>query len=107
VVPPFMRNGIWEEYVDRVEHMPGAAEEKTPPVAPRRPLQLSMRRRTQACVTPEMIDGTCDGRQPQLKSPRRSRSPAVHGLKEVSLLPPMMHIREIAREFAQKVIPLI
>ena len=29
-----------------------------------------------------------------------------HGLTEVSLLPPLNHIREAAKEFAEEVIPL-
>lgn len=103
VVPPFMRN-VWQQYLDRIEHMPLPEEKKHQMLHEGHCSYYPAVERS--LLTPEMIEGTCIVGGPS-EVAEKIRAAGRAGLKEVSLLPPMMHLREIAREFAQKVIPLI
>ena len=53
-----------------------------------------------------MLEGTCITGGPS-EVAEKIRAAERAGLREVSLLPPMMYLREIAREFAREVIPRI
>lgn len=52
-----------------------------------------------------MIDGTSIIGGPR-EIAEKIRIAENNGLKEVSLLPPLPHIRDVAKDFAEKVIPL-
>ena len=103
VVPEYMKN-IWEEYVDHVGNfqIPEAKAHQIlheghcsyyPPGE-------------RKFVTPEMIEGACMVGEPAAIA-AQIREAEKSGLNEVSLLPPLAHIREVARDFAEKVIPLV
>ncbi|MBI4694690.1 MAG: LLM class flavin-dependent oxidoreductase [Gammaproteobacteria bacterium] len=103
VIPPFMRN-IWDQYLERVKHIPLPAEKAHQLLheghcsyypAVERPL-----------LTPEMIQGTCIVGGPA-EVAEQIRAAGRAGLKEVSLLPPLVHLRDVAREFMKKVVPLL
>ena len=102
VVPQYMK-GIWEEYVDHVDHFP---------VPPEKRHQLIHEghcsyfpRGERKFVTPEMIEGTSMVGSPS-EIAEKIRDAERNGLREVSLLPPLKHLREAAKEFAEQVIPL-
>ena len=103
VVPEYM-HGIWEDYCDHVEQFQVPQEDKHQvlheghcsyhPEGERR------------FITPEVIEGCHIVGQPgeiaeQLKEAEEG------GLSEVSLLPPLAHARETARDFAEQVMPLM
>ena len=56
-------------------------------------------------VTPKMIEGTSIVGSPS-EIAEKLKAAEKNGLKEVSLLPPLKHIREIANDFANEIIPL-
>jgi alkanesulfonate monooxygenase SsuD/methylene tetrahydromethanopterin reductase-like flavin-dependent oxidoreductase (luciferase family) len=53
-----------------------------------------------------MIEGACMVGGPS-EIAEQIRAAEKLGLDEVSLLPPLAHVREVARDFAEKVIPLV
>lgn len=103
VIPPFMRN-VWQQYLDRIEHMPLPEDKKHQALHEGHCSYYPAVERSM--LTPEMIEGTCIVGGPS-EVAERIRAAGRAGLKEVSLLPPLMHLRDVAREFAQKVIPLV
>lgn len=103
VVPDYMKN-IWEEYSDHVGSL-GLPEEKIH--------QVLHEGHCSYCppgerkfVTPELIENThLIGGPSEIAD--QIRDAAAIGLGEVSLLPPLEHIREITTDFAEQVIPLV
>lgn len=101
VVPEYMK-GVWEEYVDNVENF------ELPPEKWHQRLHQGHcsfyppdERRF---VTPEMIEGTTlvgSGRE----IAERLQATEGFGLREFSLLPPLAHLRETAKDFASEVMP--
>jgi alkanesulfonate monooxygenase SsuD/methylene tetrahydromethanopterin reductase-like flavin-dependent oxidoreductase (luciferase family) len=102
VVPPYMK-GIWEDYVDHVEHFP----------VPRAKWHQILHEGhcsyyvpgERRFVTPAMIEGTSLVGGPR-EIAEKIRDAGKHGLGEVSLLPPLAHVRDVAKDFAEQVIPL-
>jgi len=103
VVPGYMKN-VWQQYLDRIAKMPLPEEKKHQMLHEGHCSYYPAVERE--LLTPEMIEGTCIVGGPS-EVAEKIRVAGRAGLKEVSLLPPMMHLREIAREFAQQVIPRI
>ena len=103
MVPAYMKN-IWEEYCDHVNQF-DVPEEKIHQVL-----------HTGHCswvppserkfATPEMIEGTGMVGEPE-QIAQAIRDAADRGLHEISLLPGLAYAREVARDFAEKVIPII
>lgn len=103
VVPDYMKD-IWEDYADHVEHFP-VPKEKWHQVLHEGHCSF-VPAGEKRFVTPKMIESTSFVGGPrdiadQIKAAERN------GLKEVSLLPPLAHLRATAREFAEQVIPLL
>ncbi len=102
VVPEYMK-GIWEEYNDHVENF------ELPPEKWHQRLHAGhcswVPEGEQRFVTPAMIEGTSLIGGPS-EIAAQIRAAEGNGLREVSLLPPLAHIREIAEDFANNVIPL-
>ncbi len=103
VVPEYL-SGVWEEYVDHVNTMETPADRRYQEIhdghcsfAPESEYKF---------VTPEAIEGTCIVGGPQ-EIAEKIRKAEAAGLSEVSILPPLKHAHAVARDFAQKVIPLI
>lgn len=103
VVPDYMKN-IWEEYSDHVEGFDLPKEKWH---------QVLHEGHCSYCpggekrfVTPELIEGTTLVGGPS-EIAEQIRDAAAGGLGEVSLLPPLEHIRELTTDFAKEVIPLI
>ncbi len=102
VVPDYMKD-IWEEYNDHVKRF-DLPEDK-----------WHQRIHDGHCsyvpkgehkfVTPKMIEGTSIVGGPS-EIAEKLKVAEKNGLKEVSLLPPLKHIREIANDFANEIIPL-
>lgn len=103
VIPPYMRN-VWDAYLDRVEKMPLPKEKHHQALHEGHCSYYPAVERS--LLTPEMIENTCLVGGPS-ELAERIRAAGRAGLKEVSLLPPLMHLRDVAREFAHKVIPLV
>lgn len=103
VIPGYMRN-IWDQYLHRV------ATIELPPEKIHQVLHEGhcsyYPAKERGLLTPEMIRGTCMVGGPA-EVAEQIRNAGKAGLKEVSLLPPLAHLRDVAREFAQKVIPLV
>ena len=57
-------------------------------------------------VTPEMIEGTHLAGAPEEIAAQLRECEKI-GLSEVSLLPGLAHSREVLKEFAEKVFPLV
>ncbi len=103
VVPEYMRD-IWEEYCDHISEM-DIAEEKihqvlhaghcswTPPGE-------------RKFATPAMIEGTGMVGEPA-QIAENIRIAEAKGVHEISILPALAHARDVARDFAERVIPLI
>ncbi len=103
VIPGYMLN-VWDQYLERVKAFPCAPEDVHQMLHAGHCSYYMPEERE--LITPELIKGTCLVGEPaeiaeQLRSAHRA------GLKEASLLPPLMHLREVARDFAHKVIPLL
>ena len=102
VVPDYMKD-VWEEYIDHVSDF-DLPENK-----------WHQRIHDGHCsyvpkgeskfVTPKMIEGTSIVGSPS-EIAEKIQIAEKGGLTEVSLLPPLKHIRETAKEFAETVIPL-
>ncbi|MEM7466074.1 MAG: LLM class flavin-dependent oxidoreductase [Pseudomonadota bacterium] len=103
MVPPYMTN-IWEEYCDHVDQM-DIPEEKVHqvlhaghcswcPPAERR------------FVTPEMILGTGMVGEPE-EIAATIRTAGDKGLHELSLLPGLEYARDVAKDFAERVVPIL
>jgi len=103
VVPDYMK-GIWEDYLDHVDNMDIPREKLHQqlhighcsfcPPAERR------------FITPEMITGTALAGTPE-EIAEQIRAAEAAGLKEVSILPGIAFARETARDFMEKVVPLV
>ncbi|MGR8948963.1 MAG: LLM class flavin-dependent oxidoreductase [Gammaproteobacteria bacterium] len=103
VVPDYMK-GIWEEYLDHVSNMDVPKE------------KLHQKIHVGHCsfcppeekkfITPEMIKGTGFVGTPE-ELAEQIRTAEKAGLKEVSLLPGLDFARATAREFMEKVAPLV
>jgi len=102
VVPTYMK-GIWEEYCDHVEHFPLPREKWHQVLHEGHCSYFTPGERR--FVTPEMIEGTSLVGGPA-DIAAQIRAAESHGLREVSLLPPLAHVRSVARTFAERVIPL-
>jgi alkanesulfonate monooxygenase SsuD/methylene tetrahydromethanopterin reductase-like flavin-dependent oxidoreductase (luciferase family) len=103
VIPPYMRN-VWQAYLDRIARMPLPESHQHQLLHEGHCSYYPAVERE--LITPEMIEGTCIVGEPQ-EVAAKIRAAGAAGLKEVSLLPPLMHLREVARDFAKKVIPLL
>lgn len=103
VVPDYMK-GIWEEYSDYVDNLDIPAE------------KLHQRLHVGHCsfcppeerrfITPEMITGAGLAGTPE-EIAAQIRAAESAGLKEISLLPGLDFARDTAREFMEKVAPLV
>lgn len=102
VVPEYMK-GIWEEYVDHVNDFP-LPEEKWHQVLHEGHCSYYPPNERKF-VTPEMIEGTSMVGSPS-EIAEKIREAEKNGLTEVSLLPPLAHIRSTSKDFAEQVIPL-
>jgi alkanesulfonate monooxygenase SsuD/methylene tetrahydromethanopterin reductase-like flavin-dependent oxidoreductase (luciferase family) len=103
VIPGYMRN-VWQQYLDRTEKMPLPEDHKHQMLHEGHCSYYPAVER--ALITPEMIEGTCIVGEPALVA-EKIRAAGRAGLREVSLLPPLMHLRHVAKDFAEKVIPLL
>ena len=103
VIPGYMRN-VWQQYLDRINKMPLDASKKHQILHEGHCSYYPAVER--GLITPEMIEGTCIVGGPS-EVAEKLRAAGRAGLKEVSLLPPLMHLRHVAKEFATKVIPLL
>ena len=93
VVPQYMK-GIWEEYVDYVKHFPVPAEKWHQVIHEGHCSYFATGERK--FITPTMIEGTTMiGGASEIAE--KIRQAEKDGLREVSLLPPLAHIREVAR----------
>jgi alkanesulfonate monooxygenase SsuD/methylene tetrahydromethanopterin reductase-like flavin-dependent oxidoreductase (luciferase family) len=102
VVPEYMK-GIWEEYVDHVSDFPLPKEKWHQVLHEGHCSYFTPGERK--FVTPAMLEGTSIVGGPS-EVAEKIRAAAKHGLGEVSLLPPLAHMREVAADFAKQVIPL-
>lgn len=102
VVPDYMKD-IWEEYNDHVENFPVPPEKRHQLIHEGHCSYHPAGERK--FVTPKMIEGTTLVGGPS-ELAEQIRAAEANGLGEVSLLPPLAHIREVARDFAEQVIPL-
>ena len=103
VVPDYMK-GIWEEYLDHVNNMDIAKD------------KLHQKIHIGHCsfcpenekkfVTPEMIQGSGMVGTPE-ELAEQIRSAEAAGLKEISILPGIDYARETAKDFMEKVVPLV
>lgn len=103
VVPDYMK-GIWEEYLDYVSEM-DVPREKLHQVVHTGHCSFcppSERR----FITPEVIVGTSMAGTPE-ELAEQIRSAETAGLKEISLLPGIDYTRQTARDFMEKVVPLV
>lgn len=103
VVPDYMK-GIWEEYNDHVENFP-VPKEKWHQVLHEGHCSYVPAGETRF-VTPQMIEGTSLVGSPR-ELAEQIQVAEKNGLGEISLLPPLKHIRGIAKDFAEQVIPLV
>ena len=103
VIPGYMRN-VWPQYLERLEKMPCGDDKKHQTLHEGHCSYYPALER--ALITPEMIQGTCIVGEPA-EVAEKIRAAARAGLKEVSLLPPLMHLRHVAKDFAEKVMPLL
>ncbi|HJP36906.1 MAG TPA: LLM class flavin-dependent oxidoreductase [Gammaproteobacteria bacterium] len=103
VVPDYMKS-IWEQYVDHVADL-GVPEEKCHQVLHEGHCSYYPKSERKF-ITPEMIEGACMVGGPS-EIAEQIREAEKFGLDEVSLLPPLAHIREVAKDFAEQVIPLV
>lgn len=103
VVPEYMKN-IWEEYIDHIVNI-DIAEEKVHQVLHEGHCSYYPPQERKF-ITPEMIEGACMVGGPS-EIAEQIRAAEKGGLNEVSLLPPIKHIREVAKDFAEQVIPLV
>ena len=102
VVPEYMK-GIWEEYVDHVNDFP-LPEEKWHQVLHEGHCSYYPPNERKF-VTPGMIEGTSMVGSPS-EIAEKIKEAEKNGLTEVSLLPPLTHIRSTSKDFAEQVIPL-
>lgn len=103
VVPDYMK-GVWEDYLDHVKQMD----------VPREKLHQMLH--TGHCsfcppserrfITPEMITGAGLVGTPE-ELAEQIRTAEAAGLKEISLLPGLDSARDTARDFMEKVVPLV
>jgi alkanesulfonate monooxygenase SsuD/methylene tetrahydromethanopterin reductase-like flavin-dependent oxidoreductase (luciferase family) len=103
VVPDYMK-GIWEEYSDYIDNLDIPAE------------KLHQRLHVGHCsfcppeerrfITPAMITGAGLAGTPE-EIAEQIRAAEAAGLKEISLLPGLDFARDTAREFMEKVAPLV
>ena len=103
VVPDYMK-GIWEDYLDHVKQMdiPKEKIHQEVHIGHCSFCPPSERR----FITPEMIEGTAMVGTPE-ELAEKIRMAEAAGLKEVSLLPGIDYARETARDFMEKVVPLV
>ena len=102
VVPQYMK-GIWEEYVDHVDNFPVPPQKRHQLIHEGHCSYFAAGERR--FVTPTMIEGTSLVGSPS-EIAEKIRAAEQGGLREVSLLPPLQHIRAVAKDFAEQVIPL-
>lgn len=103
VVPEYMK-GIWEEYNDHVENFPVPRDRWHQLIHEGHCSYFTPGERK--FVTPAMIDGTSLVGSPS-ELAEKIRAAGSNGLGEVSLLPPLAQIRQVAQDFAKNVIPLV
>jgi alkanesulfonate monooxygenase SsuD/methylene tetrahydromethanopterin reductase-like flavin-dependent oxidoreductase (luciferase family) len=103
VVPEYMKT-VWEEYCDHVNAMD---------VPPEKLHQVLHTGHGSFCtpaerkfVTPDTINGSMMAGEPD-EIAEQIRAAEQAGLDEISLLPGLEHAREVARDFAERVIPIL
>ena len=102
VVPEYMKD-IWEEYNDHVENFPVPRDRWHQLIHEGHCSYFTPGERK--FVTPAMIEGTSLVGGPS-ELVEKIHDAEKHGLREVSLLPPLANIRDVAQDFAKQVIPL-
>ncbi len=102
VVPEYMKD-IWEEYNDHVSNFPLPPEKWHQLIHEGHCSYYAPGERR--FVTPKMIEGTSMVGGPS-ELAEKIRAAEKHGLREISLLPPLADIRAVAKDFAENVIPL-
>ena len=103
VVPDYMKD-VWEEYIDHVNNF-DLPEEKWHQRIHAGHCSFVPKGESRF-VTPKMIEGTSIVGGPS-EIAEKIRNAEKVGLKEVSLLPPLDHLRSTASDFAREVIPLL
>ena len=103
VIPVYARN-VWDAYLERITQIP-LPEAKLHQVIHDGHAAYSPTAERHL-VTRELIDGICIVGSPT-EVADKIRAAGNAGLKEVSLMPPLMQFRSMSREFAEQVIPLI
>jgi alkanesulfonate monooxygenase SsuD/methylene tetrahydromethanopterin reductase-like flavin-dependent oxidoreductase (luciferase family) len=103
VVPDFM-HGIWEDYCDHVEQFQIPVEDRHQVLHEGHCSYYTAGERH--FITPELIEGTHLIGEPGAIV-EQLRAAEDNGLNEVSLIPPLAHVREAARDFAEQVMPLL
>lgn len=101
IVPDYMKD-IWEEYHDHVENFPLPREKWHQVLHEGHCSYYASGERK--FITPRMIEGTSLVGGPA-ELAEKIRAAESNGLGEISLLPPLAHVREVARDFAEQVIP--
>ena len=103
VVPDYMKN-VWEEYTDHISQM-DIPEEKLHQVLHTGHCSWTPPGERQF-ATPEMIEGTAMVGEPE-QIAQIIRTAESKGVHEISLLPGLESAREVARDFAERVMPLV
>jgi 5,10-methylenetetrahydromethanopterin reductase len=103
VVPNYL-HGIWEDYCEHVEQFQVPDEDRHQVLHEGHCSYYPEGERH--FITPEVITGThLIGQAGEIAE--QLRAAEDNGLSEVSLLPPLAHQREAARDFAEQVMPLM
>jgi alkanesulfonate monooxygenase SsuD/methylene tetrahydromethanopterin reductase-like flavin-dependent oxidoreductase (luciferase family) len=103
VVPSYM-HGIWEDYCRHVDQFQIPVEDRHQVLHEGHCSYYPKGERK--FITPELIEGTNIVGLPG-EIAEQIKVAEENGLSEVSLLPPLAHQRETARDFAEQVIPLM
>ncbi len=103
VVPEYMKD-IWEEYNDHVENFPLSPDKWHQLIHEGHCSYYTPGERK--FVTPKMIEGTSMVGTPE-ELAEKIREADKNGLREISLLPSLDGLRQSAKDFAEKVIPLV
>ena len=103
VVPDYMKN-IWEEYSDQTKRK-GISDDRLHQVLHEGHCSFCPGDEIKF-ATPETIEGSCLVGEPE-QIAERLRECASLGLNEVSLLPGLNDFREVVKDFAERVFPLL
>ena len=102
VVPEYMKD-VWEEYNDHVRNFPLPEDKWHQLIHQGHCSYYTPGERK--FITPAMIDGTSMVGGPS-ELAEKVRAAEKNGLREISLLPPLISLRDVAKDFAEQVIPL-